>query len=179
MSTDAPRASEASTKPGSRGRRLAGLALAAIALLVPAAVFIPVWIVRPFEAQTPEGMALSYALRRWNPLVTVLALAAALALVVWLWRGSRPGWRRLVPLLALPSIVAASWAARQNHFEWMFAPLPGAEYVAAAQADFVAPADMVVAVHHNGDAAAYPVRQIAYHHVVQDVVGGVPIVVTF
>jgi Protein of unknown function (DUF3179) len=171
--------SEPSTKPRARGRLLAGLALAALALLVPAAVFIPVWIVRPFEAQSPAGMALSYALRRWNPLVTPLALAAALALIVWLWRGSRSWWRRLVPLLALPSIVAATWAARQNHFEWMFAPLPGVEHVAAAQVDFVAPADMVLAVHRNGDAAAYPVRQVAYHHVVQDVVGGVPIVVTF
>ena len=36
-----------------------------------------------------------------------------------------------------------------------------------------------VAVERNGEAAAYPVRQLAYHHIVQDVVGGVPIVVTY
>ena len=31
----------------------------------------------------------------------------------------------------------------------------------------------------NGDAAAYPVRQMAYHHIVQDVVGGTPITTTY
>ena len=31
----------------------------------------------------------------------------------------------------------------------------------------------------NGEAAAYPIRQLAYHHLVQDIVGGVPIVVTY
>jgi len=170
---------EPSSKLRSRGRLLAGVLLGALAILVLASVFIPVWIIRPFEAQTSPGMALSYALRRWNPVVTMVALAAAMALIVGLWRGGRPGWRRLVPALALPPLLAAAWAARQNHFEWMFAPLPGAEYVPAAQVDFVAPRDMVLAVNRNGDAAAYPVRQIAYHHVVQDVVGGVPIVVTF
>ena len=179
MSNDAPRALDASSKPRPRRRLLAGLSLAALALLVLAAVFIPVWLIRPFEAQTSAGLAISYALRRWNPVVTLVALGVALALVVWSWRGSRPGWRRFVPLIVLPPMLAAAWDARQNHFEWMFAPLHGAGYVPAAQVDFVAPADLVLAVHHNGDAAAYPVRQIAYHHVVQDVVGGVPIVVTF
>lgn len=167
------------SRPRPRGRLLAGLLLAALSILVLVSVFIPVWIIRPFEAQTAPGMALSYALRSWNPAVTMVALAVALALIVWLWREGRPGWRRSVPVLALPPILAATWAARQNHFEWMFAPLPGAEYAPAAQVDFVAPSDMVVAVHRNGEAAAYPVRQIAYHHLVQDVVGGVPIVVTF
>ena len=33
---------------------------------------------------------------------------------------------------------------------------------------------MVIAVELRGDAVAYPVRQMAYHHVVNDQVGGVP-----
>jgi hypothetical protein len=38
---------------------------------------------------------------------------------------------------------------------------------------------MVIAVDIKGDAVAYPVRQLAYHHIVQDVVGDTPIVVTY
>jgi uncharacterized protein DUF3179 len=30
-----------------------------------------------------------------------------------------------------------------------------------------------------GDAVAWPVRQMAYHHIVQDEVGGVPVVSTY
>ena len=37
----------------------------------------------------------------------------------------------------------------------------------------------MLAVERNGEAAAYPVRQVAYHHIVQDVVGGVPVAVTY
>ena len=71
------------------------------------------------------------------------------------------------------------WMARQNHFEWMFAPLPNAGFVRAASADFVRREDMVLAVAVNGDAVAYPVNQLAYHHVVEDAIGKVPIVATY
>ena len=31
----------------------------------------------------------------------------------------------------------------------------------------------------NGVALAYPIRQLAYHHVVNEVIGGTPLVVTY
>jgi hypothetical protein len=80
-------------------------------------------------------------------------------------------------LLLLPTLGLA-WLARQNQFEWMFAPLPDARFVRAAAAGFVAPEDMVLAVSLNGEAVAYPVRQLSYHHLVEDAVGKVPIVET-
>ena len=39
--------------------------------------------------------------------------------------------------------------------------------------------DMVLAVENQGEAVAYPIRLMAYHHVVQDTVGGVPLVATY
>jgi hypothetical protein len=38
---------------------------------------------------------------------------------------------------------------------------------------------MVLAVERGGERVAYPVRLMAYHHVVADTVGGVPIVATY
>jgi hypothetical protein len=38
---------------------------------------------------------------------------------------------------------------------------------------------MVLGVVVNGDAAAWPVNQLAYHHVVNTEVGGVPIAATY
>ena len=38
---------------------------------------------------------------------------------------------------------------------------------------------MILAVRLGDDARAYPISQMAYHHVLNDVVGGVPIAVTY
>jgi hypothetical protein len=88
-------------------------------------------------------------------------------------------WTRALALLVLIPVCGGAWFARQNHFEWMFNPLANAGYVSANAATFVSDSDLVMAVARNGEAAAYPIRQLAYHHLVQDTVGGVPIVVTY
>jgi hypothetical protein len=75
--------------------------------------------------------------------------------------------------------LACTWFSRQNAFEWKFNPLRHSRYASAADATFVDSRDVVMAVSLEGDAAAYPVRQLAYHHLVQDTVGGVPLVVTY
>jgi hypothetical protein len=161
------------------GRRAAWIILLIIALLGLAMVIVPVWVIRPFAPQTTRGLELSYAMRRWSPLVTIIALISALLLVAWLWRGSRRWWRKALLVVILLPVLASTWFARQNHFEWMFNPLPNAAYARATEAPFINDTDMILAVENNGEAVAYPVRLMAYHHVVQDVVGGTPIVSTY
>ena len=39
--------------------------------------------------------------------------------------------------------------------------------------------EMILAVNLGSDARAYPILQMAYHHVLNDVVNGVPIAVTY
>ena len=63
-------------------RRLMWLALVAVVLGAFVWVFIPVWTIQPFKAQTSEGVDLSYTLRHWSPVVTVGALVLAALLVV-------------------------------------------------------------------------------------------------
>ncbi len=159
--------------------RTAWAALLIITLAGLAVVFVPVWLIQPFRPQSQRGLEISYALRRWSPLLTIIATALALALVVWLWRGSRRWWSKALPVVVIMPLLAATWFARQNHFEWMFKPLPDAAYARAGEAAFVAETDMVMAVEHNGEAVAYPIRLMAYHHLVQDTVGGVAIVATY
>ena len=150
-----------------------------ITLLALAVVVIPALLIQPFKLQTPDRLKISYALRHWSPIITLAALGAAALIAASLWKRARGWWRRpLLVLFFLPLLLAA-WFARQNHFEWMFKPLPGADFVSVNDADFVAEGDMVMAVELNGDAAAYPVRQLAYHHVVQDTIGGIPALVTY
>ena len=143
-----------------------------------AVVGVPVLVIQPFRSQSEADLALGYGLRQAAPMVTLAALAVA-ALASWhLARVSR-GWRRGLSLVGLVLTAGAGWFARQNHFEWMFAPLSDASYVRAAQAGFVGPDDMVLGVVINEDAVAYPVNQLAYHHVINGEVGGVPIAATY
>lgn len=161
------------------GRKAAWVFLLVITLAGLALVLTPVWIIQPFKPQSARGVEVSYAMRRWSPWVTLVALAFGLFLVVSLWRGSRRWWKKAVLVLMFLPLAAATWFARQNHFEWIFNPLANAAYAKTSEAGFVDDADIVMAVESDGEAAAYPVRLMAYHHLVQDVVGGTPIVATY
>ncbi len=159
--------------------KLGWLALVVITAATLAVVLLPVWIIQPFSPQTQRGLEMSYAMRRWSPVLTLIAATVALILVVWLWRNSRRWWRKALMIIVLVPILAATWLARQNHFEWMFNPLPNPAYAKASEAGFVEDSDIVMAVELKEEAAAYPIRLMAYHHVVQDVVGGTPVVATY
>jgi hypothetical protein len=159
-------------------RRLAGIVLFLLVLTAFALVAVPVWLIRPFVPQTQEGLAVAFALRQWAPLATLLILLAGLALAVSLWRGGRWGSRTLA-VLALVPLLAAAGLARFNIFEKMFSPLGNARFASEAEATWVEEGDPVLAVTRGGEAAAYPIRQLAYHHIVQDVVGGVPVAATY
>jgi type IV secretory pathway VirB2 component (pilin) len=159
-------------------RRIGWLVLILAAAISLTLVAAPVWIIQPFKAQSPQGLEWSYAMRRLATLVAPVAFILALALGIWLWRGSR-WWRKGVLVLVLLATLSAAWFSRQNHFEWMFNPLPNAAYATVADASFVDPSDVVLSVVSNRDAVAYPIRQMAYHHLVHDVVDGKPVLATY
>lgn len=151
-----------------------GVPLALVAL-----VLVPTLVDQPFATQTPRSLALAYYFRRWSPVVTIVAavLLAVLARKAWgEWRGRGA---RILLSTGIVVTLAAVWLAHENVFEWMFNPLPHPTFVSADRAPFVASDDLVLAVASNGDQAAYPIRQLAYHHVVNDTIGGVPAVVTY
>jgi hypothetical protein len=168
------------TRPRPRGARVLGwVALFLLPVLAFAWVAVPVFKIQPFAPQTPEDLSLSYTLRNWSTAAAVAATAAALALAFWLWRGAGRWWRRGLLVLPCVPLLFLVWFTRQNHFEWMFSPLARGEYAEASGADFVAPGEMVLAVKVGDDAVAFPVRQAAYHHVIEATVGGRPVVATY
>jgi hypothetical protein len=123
-------------------------------------------------------VAVSYSFKSWSPALTFLFSVIAVLLLAWLWRGMR-WWRKALLILPILVLFGFTWLARQNHFEWMFNPLKNSQYAASADNKFLKPDDMVLAVTKNGEAAAYPVRLMAYHHIALDVVGGTPITATY
>lgn len=159
--------------------QMAWFALLFITVAVLVLVIVPAWIIQPFKPQTPRGLALSYTMRRCAPMATAAMLLVSVILISFLWRRSRRWLVKIGLLLVLMPLIAATWFARQNHFEWMFHPLSHSAYAKVGDASFISDSDMVLAVNNNGEVAAYPVRLMAYHHVVQDVVGGTPIAATY
>jgi hypothetical protein len=159
-------------------RKLVWLILFALIVVVVAIVLTPVFLIMPFKAQTPRIMEVSYLMRRWSPLLTVVASLVILTLTIGLWMSGR-WWSRIVLVILLLPVLGAAWLARQNHFEWMFNPLPNASYAKAAEVTFVNNDDRVMAVAIGGESVAYPIRLMGYHHLVGDTVGGTPIVATY
>jgi thiol:disulfide interchange protein len=152
--------------------------LIGVAITSFAMVAIPVWLIQPFAPQTDRAIEISYYLRNWSPILTIVFAIVSVIAAVFIWRNSR--WFAKVALVVpLLLIGFSAWFAQQNHFLWMFNPLANSSYVKASEAKFVKDDDFVMAVDINGEAVAYPILQMAYHHVVQDVVGGKPITATY
>jgi uncharacterized protein DUF3179 len=174
MSTDAAR-----HQVDKKGRWLLWLLLILFVLASFVFVLTPALLIQPFRPQTTRALEVSYLLKSWSPLITSIALLVILALTVFLWQGAKRWWRKAVLVVLSLLAFPPAWFARQNHFEWMFNPLRNSAYARAADADFVETTDMVLSVTVGNEAVAYPVRLMAYHHLVQDIVGGVPLVATY
>jgi hypothetical protein len=169
-------------------------ALAAIALF-----FIPALIIQPFKHQTPFGLALALALRHRAPWGTLVAALAAIGFAIALWRSPDEGvrgstmrvetlrakwwrsanlWRRIALCVVMVPVVFSTVMARLNYFEWMFHPVDSPRFETEAESK-LDKNEMILAVRLGSDARAYPILQMAYHHVLNDVVDGVPIAATY
>ncbi len=138
---------------------------------------IPAIVIRPFSYQAPNALMWAMKLRTHAPGWTLILYAASLLLCVSLWRPANWGVRALL-VLGLVLALFSTVMSRIDYFEWMFHPLPSPGFDSAASVK-LDPQQMVMAVRFDNDARAYPIRAMAYHHVVNDVVSGVPIVVTY
>jgi hypothetical protein len=139
--------------------------------------FIPAFIIRPFTHQSPRPLVLAMALRQRAPLGTLIAALACFILAYELWR-TVGRWRKSLLVLTLLVVTFSAVMARLNYFEWMFHPIAGPQFVAQS-ASKLDPKEMILAVRMDNDSRAYPISQMAYHHILNDVVAGVPIAVTY
>ncbi len=153
------------------------LLLGLLAALSLSMFLIPAFVIRPFRHQSESALGLAIAVKRIAPALSLAALAGMLALGWRLWRSSskllRSGF-----LVALVLSAASAVMVRQNYFEWMFHPITAAGFVSADDAR-LSDKEMVMAVRIGPEARAYPIMQMAYHHILNDTVAGEPIAVTY
>lgn len=155
------------------------LALILLVLVTLAFVVVPVLLIQPFRPQTARSLAVGYELKRWSSWATPALALLSLVVAAIIWRNSRRSYAKVLLVLLLVPVPISVWFSRQNHFEWMFGPLVEASYVPADKVDFINDGDMVLAVEREGERVAYPVRLMAYHHLVADSVGGTPLLPTY
>ena len=139
--------------------------------------FIPFFIIRPFRYQSPSALALAMAARQRAPWATLAAALLCLALLLLLWRTSER-WRKIILTSVMLVVTCSAVMSRLNHFEWMFHPIDAPQFESAS-ASKLASGEMILAVRYGSDARAYPIREMAYHHILNDVVAGVPVAVTY
>jgi hypothetical protein len=130
----------------------------------------------PFS-QRVRSIDVAYFLYKWRWAFRGALGLAVVAGAVAVFR--EPGWRRW---LAVPAAAAAGYVAYQANFvlsaDHIFLQ-PNHLVLARVDRNTVEPGRLVVGVDLGGEARAYPVRFIGYHHQVRDTVDGIPILVSF
>jgi hypothetical protein len=159
-------------------RRILTLAMLACLAVSLFSVAYPIYVIRPFRHQGAQELAIALVVARFRAMATVTMAIAAILAWIGYWRAQpHKGWRALATAGTVAAIVLA-FLGRINIFELMFHPVGNPSFAAAREAKLDAD-EKVIAVRIGGEARAYPIRNISYHHVVNDVVGGAAIVATY
>jgi len=146
---------------------LAGIALFEI---------LRVYFIMPMPgSQGIESVGLAYFIHTWRWGFRVVFLLMIVAGVRAAF-GIRHRW---VPAAALLLAVLVTWLFNfRLTAESMFRQ-PQVLSFAPRERSAVDESSVVVGVEHNGEAKAYPIRFLVYHHQVPDSVGGKPVLVTY
>ena len=152
------------------------LACLAVSLV---SVAYPLYVIRPFRAQGARELAVALLVSRFGPLLTAVSALAAVAAAIAYWRTQAPALRRTLVAASAVLVCVLAVLARANVYEQlMFHPLEHPAFAAATDAKLDND-DKLIVVKVNGSARAYPIREMGYHHVVNDVVGGTALVATY
>jgi hypothetical protein len=135
-----------------------------------------VYFIMPMPgSQRMESLDLAYFLHTWR---WVFRIAFGLAVIA----GARAAFgikHKWLPVLAILPAVGVAWLFNfKMTADHMFQEPVNPVYSGRAE-NKVDEEAVVVGVEHNGEARAYPVRFIVYHHQVRDTIGGKPVMVTY
>jgi len=125
----------------------------------------------PMIRHTPAMLAVAHAAGRIAPFASAVSALLAVAIVF--------RWRRPLSWVALALIFACVAVSRVSIFEWLFAPAGAAQLAAIAQFQDIRDSDMVIGVTLGDESRAYPVRYLAYHHMLNDRLGPIALLPTY
>lgn len=110
-------------------------------------------------------------------------LAVAMVLMVWLPGASAADletWRHEFPLTDFTrSEVPLSEIRDDGNFRDTISPIDNPVFQSARALSAMGPLEPVLSVVVEGDARAYPLRMLLWHEIVNDTVGGVPLLISY
>ncbi len=154
-------------------------------LLIPgliilfAAEVLRVYFIMPFPgSQRSESIQAAYFINNYIWLFRGLGFIMIIPPVLYIYRNSR-WWKKI-----LVSVFVLLYFGVFYLFNFKFLAdkmfyQPENKILATAAANKVDLNKLVLGVYLNGEAKAYPIEIIGYHHQVQDTVGGSPVMVTY
>ena len=138
----------------------------------------PMFVIQPFRHQGEVELKSALWMVRWRSYFEAAAVVCAIATLIRYWRKQVRTTPRVIACFAALLVCAAAALTSINIFERMFHPYEKPAFSPAAESKVDA-GDKVLAIALRGQSRAYPIRTIAYHHIVNDEVGGVPVVATY
>jgi hypothetical protein len=139
---------------------------------------LPMYVIRPFRHQGATELSVALFVKQIAPWLSEACLVIGLTAAILSWPRIRGWMARSAVIAAILLASAGAYFSRVNVYELMFHPAGSPQFQSIRDAH-IDKDDMVIAVRLNGAARAYPVREMAYHHVVNDTLAGEPIVSTY
>lgn len=159
-------------------RRALVLVLLSCLLASLVCVVYPIYVIRPFRAQGARELLNALFVLRFRGAVTVISALLAIVALAGYWRAQPGRWRRALATLGAAFICGLAALARVNVYELMFHPDAQPAFAAASRMKLDKD-EKVIAVKIGGAARAYPIRNISYHHVINDELEKAAIVATY
>jgi Protein of unknown function (DUF3179) len=148
-------------------------------LLLFAAEILRVYFIMPFPgSQHKNTISLAYWISNNIVWIRILALALLVYPLVNIFRDGRL-WKKI-----FLSVILGFYAVVFFFFNYRFEAdkmfyQPTHKLFASAASDTTNKNKLVIGVAFNGEAKAYPIQLIGYHHQVRDTVGNVPVMITY
>jgi hypothetical protein len=163
---------------GARIARFLPLGAVVMAVISLACFAFPIYVIRPFRHQGATELAVALFIKQAGPVVSIYCATLLAGFAILSWPRIR-GWAlRSLVILMLALTIGGAYLARLNVYELMFHPIGEPQFQTSQEAR-IDKDDMVIAVRLGGVSRAYPIREMAYHHIVNDTVGNEPIVATY
>ena len=140
-------------------------------------VAYPLYVIRPFRAQGARELMAALAVLRYRNAVTVLSAVVAIGAALAYWRAQTRA--RIVAASCALAVCVLAVMARVNVYEQLMFHAVDRPAFAAAREAKLDPDDKLIVVKVGGIARGYPIREMGYHHVVNDEVGGTALVATY
>lgn len=137
-----------------------------------------VYFIMPMPgSQEMNSIDIAYFLHSWRWLFRVLFTTLIIYGIFSAF--SVKHWIKIFPLLALAISGYLIYTANFKMAADSMFLQPSQLIMKSGAENSVAPEKLVLGITHNGEAKAYPIQYMGYHHQVRDIVGGKPVMVTY